>query len=633
MVILATNFFRVAAFVLTLLVLSCSQLPTKSVPKYSAEDFFNTTSLWGRGFSFDEKSIMVVSDQTGIYNTYKYPIDGSSPKQMSHSTTDQIYGQTWMPGDKGFIYQADTGGNEIFHVFLKDEQGKIRDLTPGTNVRANFLGFNKLMTKFYVTSNKRDPKFMDLYIYDVKSLKSQLIFKNEGNFMISSPSPDGKWLTLGKSNNNSDSDIYLVDLQKSNARPKLISKHTGEAKFVDADFSAQSDYFLYTTDENSEFQKLMKYDIKSGKKSLVFETNWDVVFAYHSFTGKYRVIGINEDAQTRIKIINLHTGKDVELPKLPAGNIGNINFSRSDKKMMFSIYGDKSPSNLFVIDLETQKYTQLTDTMNPKISKNDLVEGEVVRYPSFDNLPIPSVLYKPHVASSSQKVPALVFVHGGPGGQSRKGYQELFQYLVNQGYAILAVNNRGSSGYGKTFFHMDDKKHGEVDLQDCIYGRKYLETLDWVDGKRIGIMGGSYGGYMVLAALAFAPESFKLGVDIFGVSNWLRTLKSIPSWWEAFKQSLYSEMGDPNLKEEEARLRKISPVFHAKNIVRPLFVVQGKNDPRVLQSESDDIVKAVKQNGVPVEYLIFDDEGHGFSKKVNRIKAANSYVKFLEQHL
>ena len=178
---------------------------------------------------------------------------------------------------------------------------------------------------------------------------------------------------------------------------------------------------------------------------------------------------------------------------------------------------------------------------------------------------------------------------------------------------------------------MDDRKHGEVDLKDVVYGRRDLESLDWVDGRRVGILGGSYGGYMVCAALAFEPEAFDAGIDIFGVTNWLRTLESIPPWWASFRDALYAEMGDP--KTDRERLRRISPLFHAKNIRKPLLVVQGANDPRVLKIESDEMVQAVRAEGVPVEYIVFPDEGHGFLKKENRITAAEAYLKFLDRYL
>ena len=250
---------------------------------------------------------------------------------------------------------------------------------------------------------------------------------------------------------------------------------------------------------------------------------------------------------------------------------------------------------------------------------------------SFDGKEIPSILYRPWPASKTNKVPALVWVHGGPGGQSRTGYRAVTQHLVNHGYAILAVNNRGSSGYGKTFYHLDDRDHGGGDLQDCVWGRKYLESLDWVDGDKIGIIGGSYGGYMVAAALTFEPEVFDVGINIFGVTNWVRTMNEIPDWWADFREFLVAEIGDP-VKDAD-KLRARSPLFHAKNIIKPLLVVQGANDPRVHQVESDELVAAARANGVPVEYVVFDDEGHGFRKRVNRITASEAYLKFLDKYL
>lgn len=259
------------------------------------------------------------------------------------------------------------------------------------------------------------------------------------------------------------------------------------------------------------------------------------------------------------------------------------------------------------------------------------MNSEVVRYESYDGLEIPALRYRPLGAEKGNPAPALVWVHGGPGGQSRKGYSPTIQHLVNQGYAVLAVNNRGSSGYGKTFYHLDDRQHGDSDLRDCVWARRYLASLDWIDAGRVGIIGGSYGGYMVAAALAFEPDAFDIGIDIFGVTNWVRTLRSIPPWWTARKDALYAELGDPATDED--RLRAISPLFHADRIVKPLLVVQGANDPRVLQAESDELVEAVRANGVPVEYLLFPDEGHGFRKKSNRIEASRRYVEFLDAHL
>jgi dipeptidyl aminopeptidase/acylaminoacyl peptidase len=331
-------------------------------------------------------------------------------------------------------------------------------------------------------------------------------------------------------------------------------------------------------------------------------------------------------------LIDLNTNQDVILPDIQGGSISSVSISKSEKLIRLTVSTSASPSNIYVYNLESKKLNKLTNTLNPEIDQQDLVEGTVIRYKSFDGLEIPAILYKPLSASSSNKVPGLIWVHGGPGGQSRLSYFALIQYLVNHGYCILAVNNRGSSGYGKTFYKMDDKNHGELDLKDCVAGKGFLTETGFVDYDRIGIIGGSYGGYMVMAALTFTPEEFDVGVNIFGVTNWLRTLKSIPPYWESFRNALYAELGDP-FSSDSTRLYNISPLFHASNVVRPLIVLQGANDPRVLQAESDEIVAAVKANGVPVEYVLFEDEGHGFVKKENEIKGYGKVKLFLDQHL
>jgi dipeptidyl aminopeptidase/acylaminoacyl peptidase len=299
--------------------------------------------------------------------------------------------------------------------------------------------------------------------------------------------------------------------------------------------------------------------------------------------------------------------------------------------MRFAVFSDTMPANLFVLDLTTGSLKQLTDNLDPSIDAGDLVTSKVARFKARDGLEIPGPLYKPLGAGPDNRAPVLVWVHGGPGGQSRAGYNPEKQLLINHGYGIFAVNNRGSSGYGKSFLAADDQRHGREPLWDCIDAKEYLKTLDWVDPDRIGIIGGSYGGYMVLAALAYEPEEFQVGVDVFGVANWLRTLRSLPPWWESFRLALYQEMGDPETQEQ--MLRDISPVFHADKIVRPLLILQGANDPRVLKAESDDMVAAIREHGGQVEYLVFDDEGHGFTKNENRIEGFTKVLEFLSTHL
>ena len=352
----------------------------------------------------------------------------------------------------------------------------------------------------------------------------------------------------------------------------------------------------------------------------------DILFTNFSLNGKYRVTGYNEDAREAIKVIDTASAKPIPMPELrgrsvsasvaalPEDRIVGVTTSRDETMMAYYVNDARSPSNLYVQKLGTNGAKRLTDTLSKHIDPADLVDSEVVRFKSFDGLEIPNILYKPHQATATAKAPALVWVHGGPGGQTTRSYRAMFQYLTNHGYVVLGINNRGSSGYGKTFIMADDQKHGKEPLLDCVEAKKYLASLPYVDPGRIGIIGSSYGGYMVLAALAYQPDVFAVGVDIFGISNWLRTLESMPAWWN--RDGAYKEMGDPTKQRD--MLKAISPLFHAEKIRKPLMVVQGANDPRVIKAESDDIVAAVKKNGLPVENIVFDDEGHGFRKKTTR---------------
>ena len=355
--------------------------------------------------------------------------------------------------------------------------------------------------------------------------------------------------------------------------------------------------------------------------------------SYISRTGKYRVTVINNDARTEIKIYDeSYGGNELKIEGLPEGDITGVNISDSEKLMSFYVTSSKSPANLFVYNFETKEIKQLTNSMSKEINPEHLVAGEVVRFKSFDGMEIPCLLYKPKTLAEGEKSPALLWIHGGPGGQTRLNYSPIIQHLVNHGYTILAVNNRGSSGYGKSFYAADDRKHGDADLKDCVESKKLLASLGYVDMDKVGIAGGSYGGYMVMAALAFTPEEFKVGVNLFGVTNWLRTLKSIPPWWASFRNALYNELGDPNTIDSVALYNK-SPLFFTQNITKPFIVFQGSNDPRVLQVESDEIVANARKNNVPVEYVIFPDEGHGFVKKENNIKTSQEMLKFLDKYL
>ncbi len=607
----------------------CQKSGYREVQQYTIEQFMNTTSIGGSSFSPDETKILFSSNQSGIYNAYTIPVEGGEPTQITFSEDDAIFALSFFPDDERILFSSDRAGNEISHIYLRTLDGTVRDLTPDEGVRATFFEWSFDEKSFFYGSNKRDPRYMDIYEMDIETFKPNMVYKNDKGLELGAISRDKRYLAFSKPNTTHASEMYLFDRETQEL--KRLSAPEGEVSYNPQTFGPDSRFLYYLTDENSEFAYLKRYDNETGQSEVVEQSDWDIWYSYFSRNGKYRVTGINQDARTVINVTETAMKRPVKLPRMPGGSISSVNISGSEKLMSFYFNGSRSPNNLYVYDFDTKKYSKLTDTMNPEIDPDDLVEAEIIRYNSFDGLEIPAVYYKPHHIKPGEKAPALVRVHGGPGGQARVGYNPSIQYLVNHGYVIIDVNNRGSSGYGKTFFKLDDLKHGEDDLADCIEAKTFLVSTGTVDENRIGIYGGSYGGYMVLAALTLQPESFNVGVNLFGISNWVRTLENIPPWWESFKDALYEEMGNPETNKEY--LYSISPLFHADKIVKPLLVLQGANDPRVLKVEADEIVEAARKNGVPVEYVLFEDEGHGFVKKENQIEGQKAILDFLDKYL
>ena len=600
----------------------------QNLKSYTIEQMMDNENVGGGSFSPDLSQLLVTSNRSGIYNMYTVSTTGGTFHPVSESDSSSVFSISYFPEDERMLFRMDNNGDEIYHIYLRESDGSHRDLTPFEGARSLFYRWARDDKNFFFGSNKRDKRFIDLYKIDIATFTPTLVFQNDEGYNLEAISHNEKYLALSKSINTNDSDLYLYNLEDKS----LIKINENQSANSAQDFTLDNTGFLYTTDDGSEFSYLMQYDLATGTHKKVLERAWDIVGSYFTENGKYRVTYINEDAKNSIEVMEVGTGEMLTLPAIGEMDITNVSFSNDESLMRFYAGGSNSPSDLFVYNIETKEHYKITDVLNKEIQRQDMVSAEVIRFKSFDGVEIPAIYYKPHQASVTNKVPALVWVHGGPGGQSRQNFSSFIQYLVNHGYAILAVNNRGSSGYGKTFYQMDDLNHGDKDLKDCVEGKNWLASQTEIDPNKIGIIGGSYGGYMTMAALTYTPEEFAVGVNLFGVTNWIRTLRSIPPWWESFKDALYKELGDPN-SADSVRLREISPLFHTDKVTKPLIVLQGSQDPRVLQIESDEIVAGVRKNGVPVEYVLFEDEGHGFVKKENQIEAYSKVLEFLEIYL
>lgn len=614
-----------------MLLFSCKEEPKpiqKEIAQYSIEQFMDNEAISGGSFSSDNANLLISSNRSGIYNIYTIPAKGGDMTPITQSDSTSMFAESYFPNDNRMLWSADGNGDEINHLFVREIDGTIKDITPEKGAKSSFYDWSKDDNYLYYGSNKRDPRFFDVYKLSIADYSAKLIYQNNDGLDFSGMSNDEKYFALSKVVNTNDADLFLYDV----ATKSMTKINENQSANAAQDFSEDNGTLYYTTDDGGEFSYLMAYNLATKEKKKVIEKSWDIMGCGFTKKGKYMVVYVNEDGKNVIEVLDAQTMKPIALPDFGANSITSVAFSSDEKWMRMYVGGSNSPSDLYTYNLETKEQFKISNVLNKEIVLEDLVTAKVVRFKSFDGTEIPAIYYLPQQASVDQKVPAMVWVHGGPGGQTRQNFSSLIQYMVNHGYAVLAVNNRGSSGYGKSFFKMDDKNHGEKDLQDCVEGKNWLAQQPEIASDKIGIIGGSYGGYMTMAALTYTPEEFAVGVNLFGVTNWMRTLKSIPPYWESFREALYLELGDP-YSADSVRLKRISPLFHTDKVTKPLIVLQGSEDPRVLQVESDEIVAGVRKNNVPVEYVLFPDEGHGFVKKENQIEAYSRILEFLDKYL
>jgi len=601
-------------------------MPQRNV--LSIEQFMGTRKVMGGAFSPDEKSIVFTTNASGVFNVYRMPVAGGPAEQLTNSSTDNVYALSYFPDGERLLVSRERGGTENYHLWVLEPGGDFVDLTPGDNVTARFFGLTSDGTAFYCATNERDRHCFDIYKINGETLERELLFTDFHGYDFGCISRDGRYIALGEPRTRQNSNIFLYDAVTGEL--SQLTSHEGDGCFWASCFDWNSKYLYYRTNRGGDFYHVERIELETGRSEEVVRDDCDCYISI-SPHGKYQVITRDHDSCFQIEVSCLQSGEQIALPCFPGEGISGFSFSRSARLLGFYVKGDGRPGDLYIHDFSSRVTRKLVSSLTPEIDPDDLVDSRIVSYCSFDGLEIQSLLWKPHDASSVNKVPALVYIHGGPGGQTRKEYNATIQFLVNQGYAVLAPNYRGSSGYGKTFHALDNGKHAQEPLRDCIEAGRYLATLDWVDSSKVGIMGASYGGFLTLSALTFYPQEFAVGIDLFGPTNWQRTLESFPPYWRSSLTDFYRKLGDPATDGE--MLRKISPLFHADAIVKPLLVLQGANDPRVLKSESDEIVAAIrKKNGI-IEYVVFDDEGHGFTKKSNQVYAYQRIVGFLDRYL
>jgi dipeptidyl aminopeptidase/acylaminoacyl peptidase len=584
-------------------------------------------------FTADSANLLFASNISGQFNLWSVPVAGGWPDQLTAFADETVRGVGVSQTDGRIVLCADHDGDEFHQLYLIDpDRGWPEKITDEPQVQ-HYVGSDAWSpdgTTFAYAANARKPTDMETWIRDLETGKSRPVF-GVGMFSFPGPwSPDGAKLLAIEFRNNSDASIHLVDVEAATSRE--LTPHEDDALFFPGAWEPDGSGFYFVTDEGSEFRGLAFYDLANDQYEWVEEPTQDVEDLKASHDGRVLAWLVNDDGYDRLRLRDLETGRDLPAPELPDGARPHLTgaepplaVSPDGSQAALILASPRRPPEAWVVDTETGAASAVTDSRIGGLTEDDLVDVELISFPSFDGRDIPAWLYRPQAEG---KVPVLLSIHGGPEAQERPVYQPVYQYLLSRGIAVLATNIRGSTGYGKSYQRLVQRDWGGGDMQDWEHAVKWLHQQDWVEPDRIGVYGGSYGGFAVLTCVTRLPDYWAAAVDIFGPSNLVTFAKAVPPTWKRF---IARFVGDP--ETEVDFLMERSPITYVENVKTPLLVIQGATDPRVVKGESDQLVERLKSLGREVEYVVFEDEGHGFTKRQNELKAYALAVEWLEKHL
>ncbi len=595
--------------------------------QFSIERYLNIRSAGSPTFSPDGQKIAFLTNITGTSQIWFVDVDGGYPEQMT-AYDDNVSFVEWLPNGKGIIFAKAVGGNENAQFFLMSNDGaNVKELTSNPQVRHNFGAISKDGTRIYYTSNKRDRNWFDVYSMDIETGREELVYQDDSSNSAEAVSDDGSKVIISRSSIkfSLDNDLYLVDAKTKKA--ELLTLHDEATQYGSVEF-LNGNTILLATDQKREFYNLAKMDLPTKKIQMLNNLNWDTDATVFSNDGAMFAHTINREGFSELYFTETKSIGQKSTPVgLPAkGIVGGLEFSKVGGKLAFTFSGSKYNTDIWVYDLFTKKLTQVTKSSRSGIPQDSFLEPQLIKFKSFDGREITAWYYKPKGGNTN--LPVIVSVHGGPEGQERPGFSSLYQYYLSRGYAVLATNVRGSTGYGKTFSHLDDVEKREDSVKDLAAAVEWLKTSGGADAKKIAVMGGSYGGYMTMAAITLYPDLWAAAVNTVGIVNWETFLKNTSGYRRRQREVEYG-MLDKNIDF----LRKISPIAKVDRIKTPLFVIHGKNDPRVPYTEAEQIVKILRDRNATVEYKLYDDEGHGISKLKNRLELYPLVADFLDKYM
>jgi len=607
-----------------------SPTTTSSAPLLPLRDFFRNAEQAGHQISPDGRFLSYTAPYERRMNVFVRPLAGGEATRVTSETARDISGYFWK-GNR-IVYVKDFGGDENFHVVVADLDGSaLKDLTPGEKVRAEIVDDLEDDDDHLILShNRRDPEVFDVYRVDLRTGAETLIAQNPGNVTSWGTDHDGKLRVAGSTDGVDSTMLYRAS--EDDAFAPILTTNFKES-VAPLFFTFDNKQLYVASNRGRDKTALFVFDPATAQEGELLVESPDVDVEGLTYSRKRRVLTTARwvTAKTQRKFLDAQTEamfRDVEA-KLPGYEIEFTSADKAEDKFIVATFSDRTRGKRYLYDRLTKQLTFLAD-VTPWLGEEDLALMTPVQYTSRDGLTIHGYLTLPK-GVPAKNLPVVINPHGGPWARDMWGFNPEVQFLANRGYAVLQMNFRGSVGYGRKFWEASFHQWGLTMQDDITDGVQWLVGQGIADPKRVAIYGGSYGGYATLAGLAYTPDLYAAGVDYVGVSNLLTFLKSIPPYWKPFLDMFSEMVGD--MTRDEAMLRAASPVFHADRITAPLLIAQGAKDPRVAKNESDQMVEAMRKRGVEVEYIVKDNEGHGFHNEENRFEFYEAMERFLGKHL
>jgi len=632
---------------------------------YTIEQYLNIKSSSSPTLSPDGRQLAYLTNVTGTTQVWTFDLVLNKSTRLTNYD-DNIGFVRWLGDGSGIIFGKAKGGDENTQFYWMDKYGgNVKALTNDPSVRHNFGLVTPNGETIYYASNKRNRTYFDIYSMSLDSGVETLLYQHDGNNDIEAVNNDGSKFIVSRAGTefSLDNNLYLVDAKTKSEI--LLTPHKGPSLFGSVDFLPDGKSLVLASDNGREYYTLANMRLKNAANSsdwsdknremrYIDGVSNDVTGIAMSDSPSKIAFATNREGYSELwlqgietggkPLVTFFTGKMEQIPLPAQGVLSGLTVDRAQTTLAFSFSSATSSGEIWTYDLEKKKLRQVTRNDYAGVSQQTFVEPKLIKYKSFDGLEIPAWYYEPSrrrdftltvgpkgsdkLGVTKEKVPVIVSVHGGPEGQSRPGFNPLFQYYVSRGYAVLDLNVRGSTGYGKTYTHLDDVEKREDSVKDLAYSVEWLKTAGGADPKRIAVIGGSYGGYMTMAAITLYPDLWAAAVGTVAITNWETFLTNTSGYRRRQREVEYGR-----LDKDIEFLRRISPIRKIDRIKTPLFVISGLNDPRVPYTEGEQMVNALKKRGAVVEYKLYNDEGHGISKLKNRLELYPLVADFLDKYM